>query len=76
VSNKNENELNNQEQLTTGENVTGAVESDGWGEGLSALLTLPPTAPFVQYGERRSGGDRRKTDRRLTAREFTSSDKS
>lgn len=52
------------------------VEIDGWGLGMSSLLTLPPTAPFMQYRERRTGTDRRTTDRRLTAREFKVLEKS
>ncbi len=73
MSRINENESDQVEKIASGETSTAGAENEGWGAGLSALLTLPPAVPFVQYGERRSGRDRRKTDRRLTAREFTSS---
>lgn len=64
------------EKKSTGEGLIDTVEIDGCGAGLSALLTLPPRVPLLQYGERRSGRDRRTAERRLTAREFTVSNES
>lgn len=47
--------------------------------GLSALLTFPPSIPFIENmpanaGERRAGHDRRVSDRRKTARELSASE--
>jgi hypothetical protein len=43
-----------------------AIELDEWGlTGLSALLTFAPSVPYIEFGERRSGRDRRTGDRRV-----------
>ncbi len=52
------------------------MEYEPWGTGLSSLLTLPPSVPFLKFSERRSGQDRRAADRRLLAREFKAADES
>lgn len=52
------------------------AENEPWGTGLSSLLTLPPSVPFLKFSERRSGQDRRAADRRLLAREFKAADES
>jgi hypothetical protein len=48
----------------------GMIDISGLG-GLSGLLSSPLTAQPAQHGERRSGGDRRVADRRITAPEFS-----
>jgi hypothetical protein len=75
VSNPEEKKDGLAEKIAAEEAFMG-MDIDGWGAGMSSLLTLPPTAPFMQYNERRSGSDRRATDRRLTARAFKALDKS
>ncbi len=62
------------EEIIKGE--TGKLEDEPWGTGLSSLLTLPPSVPFLKFSERRSGQDRRTTDRRLVAREFKAPEES
>lgn len=42
--------------------------------GLSSLLAFPPAMPFRKAGERRSGQDRRKGERRGAVREFKDTD--
>ncbi|OGW39624.1 MAG: hypothetical protein A2010_13130 [Nitrospirae bacterium GWD2_57_9] len=62
-------------RLKEGEiDVVQAIDIGEFGAGLSALLTFPPHAPYnknIDAEDRRTGQDRRCTDRRSRAREFT-----
>lgn len=61
-------DMNNKED-ETGTNAPSdmsAVQIDELGlTGLSALLTFSPHTPVIEFGERRTGRDRRIEDRRM-----------
>ena len=54
------------EKGTAGTGETASLQIDEWGlTGLSALLSFAPNVPFIEFGERRTGRDRRMADRRV-----------
>ena len=61
-------EINNKENETVKgpPSDMSAVQIDELGlTGLSALLTFSPYTPAIEFGERRTGRDRRTQDRRM-----------